>query len=382
MKNTLRNRIVFFALLVYTLLILSCSAGGRQAVNVEKVTSLYGAAFLKLEVGNFKDAEASFRQLLLEGGKSPHGNTGMAMLEAERGNYLRATFHSKKAIRLDDRFSDAWMARGHVLSMRRNGENWFDEASACFVKALEIDSENERALYYYANSALMAGRFDEASELFVTVAMRKQRLAGRARSRMTLAATLRDASPVVPSCIDIGLDGTVDRAGLAVLLIEQLGIVEIVGSRRPDLYRSSYGAEGSSETKHVYSGKETDDDRVRDTIARLTPLKLTGLSIYPNGMFYPDKLITRAQFATVIQDIASIINDDDTITTRYIGSETPFRDVRNDYYAFNAIRFCMDNDLLPHDAKSGEFRPYDSISGGEALLALRRLADFFAEKSG
>ncbi len=366
---------LFSVLLLFPLLLAVSCAASSKAVNIDKVKEQYLTGCRKLESGNFKDAEAAFLAVLEQGGKTAYGHTGMAMLEADRGNHRQAAMHVKKALRLDSEFPDAWIAKGHALAKRGGDDDWFSEASEAFDKALELTPGDERTLFYYAESALVAGKFDIASELYVSIAIKKEQLAGRARARSVLATLLMDAQPVRQSCIDIGLDDTVDRADLAVLLVEQFEIIEFVGKHRSDLYRELYRKNGPYRVNRSKIRKETDDERARECIYAVVQLRLAGLSQFPNGFFYPDRVVTRAQFASLVQSIAAIIGHDESLTTRFIGSDTPFSDVRNDYYAYNAIRFCVENGLLSTISRTDEFDPGGTVSGAEALVTLRRLAN-------
>ena len=81
----------------------------------------------------------------------------------------------------------------------------------------------------------------------------------------------------------------------------------------------------------------------------------------PDGNFYADRLITRAQLALVLQGIMVVLNNDATITTQYVGSQSEFTDVRSDYYAFNAIMFCVNKGIIKADFPSGSFSPQENV---------------------
>ena len=87
-------------------------------------------------------------------------------------NFLAAEKLLRRALDLDDRFSDAWTALADCLARRTMAgwlEDWDDgrdQACAASARAVEIDPENGRALAMAAcNLAMLAGRNDEALEL-------------------------------------------------------------------------------------------------------------------------------------------------------------------------------------------------------------------------
>jgi len=63
--------------------------------------------------------------------------------------------------------------------------------------------------------------------------------------------------------------------------------------------------------------------------------------------------------------------NDPTLATIYIGTETKFNDVNPNFYAYNAINLCIDKGIFdfPND---GNFNPNGSISGIDAILAIRK----------
>jgi len=62
------------------------------------------------------------------------------------------------------------------------------------------------------------------------------------------------------------------------------------------------------------------------------------------------------------------------LATRFIGSVSPFPDLRNDLPYFNAVMLCTTRGIMAaKDLKSGEFDAMGNVSGAEALLSLRVL---------
>ena len=102
-------------------------------------------------------------------------------------------------------------------------------------------------------------------------------------------------------------------------------------------------------------------------------LKIRGLEPIGNR-FEPDKDITRADFAVMIEDILIKILGEKNLPTRYIGSPSPFKDVNSSFYAFNAIMTCTTRGIMEADL-NGYFRPEGPVSGADALLSLRRLKE-------
>jgi hypothetical protein len=101
-----------------------------------------------------------------------------------------------------------------------------------------------------------------------------------------------------------------------------------------------------------------------------------GLETNPQKLFFPDRPVTRAEYALMLEDILIKVMQDQTLATRFIGEKSPWSDVRADAYYYNAARTLTSRNILSvRNRIRGEFGPEDSISGADALLSLRMLKD-------
>ena len=113
---------------------------------------------------------------------------------------------------------------------------------------------------------------------------------------------------------------------------------------------------------------------LKHDIEKILILEVRGLEDAPEGVFEPDKKITRGDFSLVIEDIIFRVNGENNLPSQLIGGTSPFKDVNSDYYAYNAILVCTSRGIMSGNL-DGEFRKGDPVSGAEALLILRRLRD-------
>ena len=76
----------------------------------------------------------------------------------------------------------------------------------------------------------------------------------------------------------------------------------------------------------------------------------------------------------MIEDILIKITGDNGLATKFIGSASPFPDLRNDLPFFNAAMVCTTRNILEtKDVATGEFAPMEPVAGAEALLSIRAL---------
>jgi len=76
----------------------------------------------------------------------------------------------------------------------------------------------------------------------------------------------------------------------------------------------------------------------------------------------------------MVEDILIKITGDESLATRFIGTRSPFPDLRSDLPFYNAAMVCTTRNILEtKDVATGEFDPMGAVSGAEALLSIRAL---------
>jgi len=92
--------------------------------------------------------------------------------------------------------------------------------------------------------------------------------------------------------------------------------------------------------------------------------------MYPDHTFRPDELMTRAEFALLIQNILIMETHDESLATKYFGEESHFPDVNSSHPAYNAIVLCVNRGIMK-TKMDGSFGMTDYVSGADALLTIR-----------
>jgi len=81
-------------------------------------------------------------------------------------------------------------------------------------------------------------------------------------------------------------------------------------------------------------------------------------------------------YAMMIESILIMLTGDGALATRFIGSRSPFYDLRADHPAFNAVMLATSRGIMEAgDAATGAFAPYQPVGGADALLAIRRIRE-------
>jgi tetratricopeptide (TPR) repeat protein len=108
-------------------------------------------------------------------------------------------------------------------------------------------------------------------------------------------------------------------------------------------------------------------------------INLLGLSIFPNNNFEPEMPLTRADFALILFEIINQINPKAVSSFRPEQSQGGIADVHPSQHYFRAILFCTSQLIIP-PLETGEFDPYGSVSGADALMSIRTLKQLFVQQ--
>jgi hypothetical protein len=174
----------------------------------------------------------------------------------------------------------------------------------------------------------------------------------------------------------------ITRADVAALFIRELRLDEVYEKLSIKTYDTGFkapksGLEMESEIMvKLPPATDIEDHVLRHDIKTVIRMGVRGLEPYPNHTFRPDEKISRASYAMMLEDILVKATRDEGLATRFFGSVSPFPDLRNDLPYFNAVMVCTSRDIMTvADIRTGEFRPMGTVSGADALLAIRELKE-------
>ncbi|MFH1566533.1 MAG: S-layer homology domain-containing protein, partial [Gemmatimonadota bacterium] len=304
---------------------------------------------------------------------------GSALVAMEQGEYHRALQEVEEALHRDRRCADAYIARGRVLTAQGrvlpvDSGAWLPGALEAFRHALRLEPESDPARYHEAMAFYWAGTLAAArGALAPIIARNRGELVPAAMAQTERIQQIERASPGSPRGLDIARRDQLTRAELAVLLVEELKLPELVRQRRLSGHPPGFAPPGAGSPTPPDSASDTGASWARPWIETVLRLGVPGLEPMPDGSFAPDEVVTRATYARVNEGILELITGDSSLATRYVGQVSPFPDVRADSYAYNAIALSVARGIMSTDTVTGRFRPDDTVSGAEALLIIRDL---------
>jgi hypothetical protein len=330
-----------------------------------------------LDKDQIEDAMKSFDRAISLDPKSPLGYIGKGLAFGKKGDFKAAFENMENAKSFQKTGVEANIGMIRLLSMQR-GDDWLKKAEKEFKTAREKEQDNAALHYYMAMAYKVSFDFDRAAELFRRVLDLNKDFTTEANAEWAVIQKIQRAAPGTVIGKQIALIDKIDRADIAALFVQEMDLEKLFTKRGPKVYDTAFKAPTESSTKmttetvsKMEPATDIKDHWLKPSVDSILKLQVRGLEAGPNHTFEPDKLITKAEFALMLEDILIKVGGDEKLATKYIGSQSLFPDVRADHYAFNAVMVVTSRGFLEADKATGEFRPGDAVSGADALLAIR-----------
>jgi len=382
--KTEKRLLVFGLVGVMLMLVFSGCASKMRAPEAEIDTPehhvMNGMKLLKK--GNVDDAEREFilaKELDL---KFSGAYTGLGLVCGHRGDFEKAMENMKLAGKYADtkeEKADAYIGyiRLYTLGKAKIDEDWLEEAEDAFDDAVDLSPDSAAAHFYMGVAYKEAYEFSDAAMMFSKVLDLDTEYVADADAEFLVVQKIQRAMPGTMVGKKIALVKEITRGDIAALFIEELKLDALYEKRTAKTFDTSYKDPvkrfETEETVKLPPATDIADYVLKTDVDAVIAIGIHGLEPYPDHTFRPNEKITRANYAVMIEDILIKVTGDQKLATKFIGSESPFPDLRNDLHYFNAVMVCTTRGILQGDVGSGEFKPMGSISGADALLAIRTL---------
>jgi hypothetical protein len=329
-----------------------------------------------LDKDQIDEALKSFDRAIALDPKSPLGYIGKGLALGKKGDFKPAFDNMSKGKGLDKGIeSNIGMIR--LYSMQRE-KGWIDDAEDEFKSAQKKDP-NSAPLHYYMGMAYKVGLdFDKAAEKFRKVLDMNKDFTAEANTEWALIQKIQRAAPGTEIGKKIALIDKIDRADIAALFDQEMNLEKLFTKRGVKTYDTTFKAPTESSTAmatetvtKMAPATDIADHWLKPSIDSVLKLQIRGLEAGPNHTFEPDKLITKGEFALMLEDILIKVSGDEKLATKFLGATSPFPDVRNDQYFFSAAMTATSRGFIEADKATGEFKPGDPVSGADALLSIR-----------
>ena len=327
------------------------------------------------------DAMREFQRAIDLDPKSPLGYIGKGLALGKKGDYKKAIENMEMAKDREKKGIESRIGMIRLLSIQRP-KNWIKDAESEFKTANDREPGNAKLHYYMGMAYKMELDFDKAAGMFKTVLDMNKEFTGEANTEWAVIQKIQRAAPGTEIGKKIALIDKIDRADIAALFDQEMNLEKLFTKRGPKTYDTSFKAPTEASTQFspettVKMAAATDiaDHWLKPSIDTILKLQVRGLEAGPNHTFEPDKLITKGEFAVMLEDILIKVSGDEKLATKFLGAPSPFPDIRNDQYFFSAAMTTTSRGFIEADKATGEFRPGDPVSGADALLSIRAFKD-------
>lgn len=374
----MKNRIVLLIPLVVLIIAMTMGCGPKpikEASVLDTPDNHFNQGMREFDRGNLTEAANEFQRAIALDPNYAEGFSGLALVAAKSGDFKKAYSFADKGIGKNKKSVDARVIKGRIITMERKGDDWVKKAVKEFDNALKINPNSAKALFYKGEAYKDAYMFGQAANAFRRVIELKGDFAKEANSEWELVQKIQRAAPGTKVGAKIALIKEIDRADLAVLLMEELKLMDIIEKKRPKTYDTGFKAPEDPtkmQTSQVVQAAEITDinnhwakNWIKDIV------KARGMDVFPDHTFRPDEKITRANYAMIMQNILIMATGDESLATKYIGQPSRFPDVNPSHFAYNAICLMTDRGIMHADKMTGAFHLNDKVSGADALLIIR-----------
>ena len=385
---------LFGILIVWTMAIFlfSCGPKAQQPLSQLDTPEHHTVTGIRLLAQDkFDDAGREFELALRLDPRYAKALAGSGLVKAYGGDFRAAMEDMKQAeknAREDDQkvFVLTGYIRVNTLSHAaclrigaecKPDEDWIKHSRECFDRAMLIDPKAAPTYYFMGEAYLTALDFERAARMFGRVIELNSDYVGEANNRWKLVQKIQRAMPGTVAGKKIALLDRITRADVSALFMEELKIDSLYAKRTLKTFDTAFRDPGKAQTEaKQITATDIGGHPLKVDIEAIIRIGTRGLEVYPDGTFRPDEPMDRAGYAMMIEDILIKVSGDNNLATRFIGSPSPFPDLRPDLPYFNAVMVVTSRGIMEaKDMMTGAFAPREPVGGADALLVIRKIRE-------
>ncbi|PKN38291.1 MAG: hypothetical protein CVU62_05375 [Deltaproteobacteria bacterium HGW-Deltaproteobacteria-2] len=398
-----RIRTLIFPFIICTavLSLISCGPKARIAVSQLDTPGHHTFTGLKLlDLEKYPDAQREFSMAIELNKNYSKAYTGLALVNIFTGKFDTAAENltlGLKNAKTDDEKLFVNVARIRYYTSNKSEQKWLESAKSQFDEAVMIDSKHTPAYYFMGLAYKEELQFNLAVEMFSKVVQLKTDHVADADAQLKFLQKIQSARPATEAGKRIALVERITRADTAALFMEELKIKELF--KKPEVkVTETPSKEAVKDTDKVADTTLKEVRKVFAEVLAPAPVKVLanditnhpfkkdiegvletgvrGLENDPKSNFNPNEVLSRGEFAIMLEDILMKLTGEKDLAARYVSSKSLFPDVPADMPYFNAIISVTSREIMEaKNVKTGEFAPLKPLSGVEALLIIRKLKE-------
>lgn len=382
----MNKRILVFLNLIFLAIYLLGCGGGQKARKAESVVDSpaihYDRGRDLLTENRYNDAMFEFKQAQSLDPKYAPAYEGMAWVYLEEGDLENARKMADKSLDLDGKWVMGKIIRAKVKAKQEKYEDAIDEAKDAIKDIPGSSYPNKKQAQVEGYMTLgdiykEANMYNQAQDAYSKV-LEIDKANMRADKRIKELAAYKSAiAGQREELRKIAAQKEITRSDVAVLFVLELPLQKIF-REAPQAKQAGWRPPteqvmGKQETPP--SGEMLPPDVPQDHWAKSfikEALQKRVLELTPDGKFYPDEKVNRAEFARLIEKFLIRYWNDPSLETKFFGDTSPFADVNKNSPVFNSIMTVSSRGIMP-GFDDGTFKPLGPVSGTEALNIIRNL---------
>ena len=382
-QKIFRTLISLFILCAGVLFLVSCGPKARVAVSQLDTPGHHTFTGLKLlDQEKYTDAKREFEMATQLDAKYSKTYTGMALVNIYTGKFNAASENLANGLKYakdaDEKlFVNVGKIRYYTLS--KSDQKWLELARNQFDEAVVTDSKHSPAYYFMGLAYRDALEFNQAGQMFSQVTKLKTDHMADADAQLKFLQKVQLAMPATEAGKKIALAERITRADAAALFMEELKIKDLykklelkVSAEVKDVEKVP--TEAPSPAPVNLLAKDIADHPLKKDIEGILETGVRGLENDPKGNFNPGEVLSRGEYAMMLEDILIKLTGEKDLAARYVNSKSLFPDVPADMPYFNAIIAVTSRGIMEaKNTKTGEFAPLKPVTGVDALLIIRKL---------
>jgi tetratricopeptide (TPR) repeat protein len=395
-QKIIRTLISLFILCVIVFFLISCWPKVRVAVNQLDTPGHHTFTGLKLlDQEKYADAKREFEMATQLDAKYSKAYTGMALVNIYTSNFNAASDNLalglKNAKDTDEKlFVNVGKIRYYTLS--KSDKKWLELAKNQFDEAVVTDPKQTPAYYFMGLAYKEALEFNLSGQMFAKVIQLKTDHMADADAQLKFLQKVQLSMPATETGKKIALVERITRADAAAIFMEELKIKDLYNKPTPKVLDTPLKEteKVSTEVKETEKvpidapppvpvkllAKDIADHPLKTDIEGILEIGVRGLENDPKGNFNPGEVLSRGEYAMMLEDVLIKLTGEKDLAARYVNSKSLFPDVPADMPYFNAIIAVTSRGIMEaKNTKTGEFLPLKPVTGVDALLIIRKLKE-------
>ena len=378
-----RSLLMFFVVIALGFFVVSCGPKAVKPVSEMDTPDHHFYTGMKfLDQGKYVDAKGEFNRAIALDPKYSKALAGNGLVAAYQGDIKAANESVKQAWKFatkNDEKIFVHVSRIRLYTLGKTEKGWIKDAKSEFEKAIAIDPKYPAAYYFMGIAYKTALDFANAGQMFKQVIDINRDYVKEADAEWNLTQKIQRAMPGTITGKKIAILDRINRADAAALFMEELKIDVLYKKKTIKTFDTSFKDPEKMKAQASappITATDIANYPLKADIEGILRVGVRGLETYPDGSFHPNDMVDRATYAMMIEDILIKVTGENALATKFIGSSSPFPDLRSDLPYFNAVMVVTSRGIMEaKDLSSGEFAPLGTVPGVDALLIIRKLKE-------